>query len=80
MTPDEQRRIHDAALTCVDKMIAGIEGLRVVHQQMEIQCRLIEHTIANLQQAGEAVTPLVNEINKANQPNENGSLGLHDRN
>jgi hypothetical protein len=80
MTPDEQRRIHDAALTCVEKMIAGIEGLKVVHQQMEIQCQLMEMTIANLQEAGDAMTPLVNEVNKANQPNENGGLGLHSRN
>ena len=80
MTPDEQRRIHDATLTTINKMIAGIDGLRVVHQQMEIQCQLIEHTIANLQDAGEALTPLVTEINKANQPTNNGSLGLHDRN
>lgn len=80
MTPDEQRRIHDAALTTINKMIASIDGLRVVHQQMEIQCELMEHTIANLQDAGEAMTPLVVEINKANQPTDNGSLGLHDRN
>lgn len=80
MTPDEQRRIHDAALTTINKMIAGIEGLKVVHQQMDIQCQLIERTIANLQDAGEAMTPLVVEVNKANQPNENGELGIHDRN